>query len=207
MKTSVSLLSSALLLTITSSAFAASSVDLTVKGLITPSACTPNLPGDVDFGKIAAKDLNQDSYTPLEKKTLQLSVNCDAATLFAIHPVDNRAGSSPSSAGFGLGLINETQKLGLYQLSFSNPVAETPSTLIAMYNSEGRWTDLLADDGIAPNDLVALGSRSESGWAPHPIKDALMDMTLHTLIAPARNLTLTSEVAIDGSATFEVKYL
>lgn len=34
-----------------------------------------------------------------------------------------------------------------------------------------------------------------------------MDMTLHTLIAPARNLTLTSEVAIDGSATFEVKYL
>lgn len=81
MKTSVSLLSSALLLAITSSAFAASSVDLTVKGLITPSACTPSLPGDVDLGKIAAKDLYQDSYTPLEKKTLQLSVNCDAATL------------------------------------------------------------------------------------------------------------------------------
>lgn len=207
MKTSVSLLSSALLLAITSSAFAASSVDLTVKGLITPSACTPNLPGDVDLGKIAAKDLNQDSYTPLEKKTLQLSVNCDAATLFAIHPVDNRAGSAASGFAFGLGLINETQKLGLYQLTFSNPVTETPSTLIAMYNSEGRWTDLLTDEVIAPNDLVALGSRGENGWAPHPIKDALMDMTLHTLIAPARNLTLTSEVAIDGSATFEVKYL
>src|SRR5690606_17519754 len=44
MKTPVFLLSSALLLAMSSSVFAASSVDLTVKGVITPSACTPNLP-------------------------------------------------------------------------------------------------------------------------------------------------------------------
>ncbi|WP_428556998.1 DUF1120 domain-containing protein [Pseudomonas edaphica] len=207
MKISVSLLSSALLLAMNSSVFAASSVDLSVKGIITPSACTPNLPGDVDYGKIAAKDLNLDSYTPLERKTLQLSVNCDAATLFAIHPLDNRAGSAAHGAAFGLGLINGNQKLGVYQLAFTNPTAETPSTLIAMFNSAGLWTEILADDAIAPNDLVALGSRGDSGWAPHPIKDAIMDMTLYTSIAPARNLTLTSEVAIDGSATFEMKYL
>lgn len=207
MKISVSLLSSALLLAMTSSVFAASSVDLTVKGVITPSACTPSLPGDVDFGKIAAKDLNQDSNTRLENRTVQLSINCDAASLFAIHPIDNRAGSALSSISFGLGLINENQKLGMYQLVFSNPVAETASTLIAMYNSEGQWSQLLDDEVVAPNDLVALGSRGDSGWAPHPIKDATMDMTLYTSIAPARNLTLTSEVAIDGSATFEVKYL
>lgn len=63
-------------------------------------------------------------------------------------------------------MINENQKLGLYQLTFTNPVTETPSTLIAMYNSEGRWTELLKDEVIAPNDLVALGSRGENGWAP-----------------------------------------
>ncbi|CRM23702.1 DUF1120 domain-containing protein [Pseudomonas salomonii] len=207
MKTPLSLLSSALLLAMTSSVLAASSVDLTVKGLITPSACTPSLPGDVDFGKIAAKDLNQDTATRLENKTVQLSVNCDAATLFAIHPLDNRAGTALHGATFGLGLINENQKLGKYQLVFSNPVAETASTLIAMYNSEGQWTELLDDEAVAPNDLVALGSRGDSGWAPHPIKDAVMDMTLYTSIAPASSLTLTSEVAIDGSATFEVRYL
>ncbi|MDQ0705915.1 hypothetical protein QF043_004707 [Pseudomonas sp. W3I7] len=207
MKTPVSLLSSALLLAMTSSVLAASSVDLTVKGLITPSACTPSLPGDVDFGKIASKDLNVDTRTWLERQTLQLSVNCDAATLFAIHPVDNRAGSAAYAFAFGLGLINDTQKLGAFSLAFSNPVAETPSTLVAMYNAEGRWTELLPDDGIAPNDLVALGSRGDSGWAPHPIKDAIMDVTVVASIEPARNLTLTSEVAIDGSATFEVRYL
>ncbi|POM11639.1 hypothetical protein CUU62_05905 [Pseudomonas sp. WP001] len=207
MKTPVSLLSSALLLAMTSSVFAASSVDLTVKGLITPSACTPSLPGDVDFGKIAAKDLNLDKTTTLERKTVQLSVNCDAATLFAIDPIDNRVGSAIYPGSFGLGMINENQKLGRYQLAFSNPVAETPSTLLARYNGEERWSQLMPDDGIAPNDLVALGSRGDTGWAPHPIKDAILDVTLYTSIAPARDLTLTDEVAIDGSATFEVKYL
>lgn len=207
MKTPVSLLSSALLLAMTSSVFAASSVDLTVKGLITPSACTPSLPGDVDFGKIAAKDLNLDKTTTLERKTLQLSVNCDAATLFAIRPIDNRVGSAIYPSSFGLGMINENQKLGRYQLTFSNPVVETPSTLLARYNGEERWEQLMPEDGIAPNDLVALGSRGDSGWAPHPIKDAILDVTLYTVIAPARDLTLSDEVAIDGSATFEVKYL
>ncbi|CRM42764.1 MULTISPECIES: DUF1120 domain-containing protein [unclassified Pseudomonas] len=207
MKTPVSLLSSALLLAMTSSVFAASSVDLTVKGLITPSACTPSLPGDVDFGKIAAKDLNLDKTTTLERKTLQLSVNCDAATLFAIRPIDNRVGSAIYVSSFGLGMINENQKLGRYQLTFSNPVVETPSTLLARYNGEERWEQLMPEDGIAPNDLVALGSRGDSGWAPHPIKDAILDVTLYTVIAPARDLTLSDEVAIDGSATFEVKYL
>ena len=207
MKTPVSLLSSALLLAMTSSVLAASSVDLTVKGLITPSACTPSLPGDVDFGKIASKDLNVDTRTWLERQTLQLSVNCDAATLFAIHPVDNRAGSAAYGFAFGLGLINDTQKLGAFSLAFSNPVAETASTLLAMYNSEGQWTELYDDEAIAPNDLVALGSRGDSGWAPHPIKDAIMDVTVVASIEPAKDLTLTSEVAIDGSATFEVRYL
>lgn len=207
MKTPVSLLSSALLLTMTSSVFAASSVDLSVKGLITPSACTPSLPGDIDFGKIAAKDLNIDTGTLLERKTVPLSVNCDAATLFAIQPIDNRAGSAVNSFYFGLGMTNENQKLGRYLLAFTNPVAETPSTLLAMYNADGFWVTLLSDEVIGPHVLVALGSRGDSGWAPHPIKDAVMDVTLEATINPAKDLTLTDEVAIDGSATFEVKYL
>ena len=50
-----------LLCSATGNALAASSTDLTVKGLITPSACTPALSnaGAVDFGKLSAKDLNQ----------------------------------------------------------------------------------------------------------------------------------------------------
>ncbi|MCK3838087.1 MULTISPECIES: DUF1120 domain-containing protein [Pseudomonas] len=207
MKTRLPLWSSALLLAMTSSAFAASSVDLTVKGLITPSACAASLPGNVDFGKIAAKDLNLDTPTQLERKTLLLSVNCEAATLFAIDLIDNRAGSPIYSYAFGLGLTNENQKLGQYSFTFNNPVAETPSTLLAMYNDDGQWRDIYPDDAVGPGEFVALGSRGDNGWAPHPIKDATMDITLYGSIAAAKDLTLTNEVAIDGSATFEVKYL
>lgn len=205
MKPRLPLLSGALLLTMTSSAFAASSVDLTVKGLITPSACTPNLPGAVDYGKVAAKDLNLDSHTWLEDQTLQLSVNCEAATLFAIKPIDNRAGSSTFGA-YGLGVANGTEKLGGYQLMFSNPVAETPSTLLYQYEQR-PWAPLYPEDPLQDDMLVALGSRADSGWAPHPVQNALMAITVRTAIAPANGLSLANEVALDGSATFEVLYL
>lgn len=207
MNKSLTLACTALLLASTAPAFAASSVDLTVKGLITPSACTPNLPGTVDFGKISAKDLNQESQTLLEAKTLQLTVSCEASTLFAINPVDNRVGSSTHGGAYGLGLINGTQKLGRYFITLRNPVTDIPSIMLTMY-TEGRWTELDEAESVEPNRLFAFGDfNSESGWAPHALENAAVEIVLNTAIAPAKNLTLTNEVALDGSATLEVKYL
>ena len=109
MSKSLNALFTALLLTTAGNALAASSVDLTVKGLITPSACEPTLPngGNVDIGKISAKDLKADDHTNLGEHTLQLTVTCDDETLMAIEPHDNRAGSSSDNipSCFGLGLI------------------------------------------------------------------------------------------------------
>jgi hypothetical protein len=103
------------LLASTGHAVAASSVDLNVKGSITPSACTPSMPssGTVDYGKLSAKSLNADKVTRLPPEYLQLRVECDAATLYALQGHDNRAGSAPNDeGGFGLGLINGDEKLG-----------------------------------------------------------------------------------------------
>lgn len=200
-------LGSALLFTASLPTLAASTTELTVTGLITPSACTPTLPGAVDYGKISVQDLRPDRSTYLEPRTLQLTVNCDAATLFAIQPIDNRAGSPIYSTSFGLGLTDENEKLGMYQLAFSNPATEMPSTLIVRDNANNRWYRLWDDEAVSPNDLVALGSLTDSGWMPHPLQDATMDITLYTAIAATNTLTLTNEVALDGSATLEVKYL
>ncbi|MBB6288422.1 uncharacterized protein DUF1120 [Pseudomonas sp. SJZ103] len=208
MSKSLILLSAALLLTSATSTFAASSVDLTVKGLITPSACTLTLPGTVDFGKISAKDLNQDGTTRLEDKTLQLTVNCEAQTLFAINPVDNRAGTSSNSniAGYGLGLINGTEKLGLYVVIVRNPVADIPSDMLQF--RDGAWRMQWDDDYVEPNRLIAFGSFvPDVGYLPHPLENASVEVLFNTWIAPANTLTLTDEVALDGSATLEVKYL
>nr|WP_314528591.1 DUF1120 domain-containing protein [uncultured Pseudomonas sp.] len=64
------------LLASTGHAVAASSVDLSVKGSITPSACMPSMSssGTVDYGKLSAKDLNADKVTRLPSEYLQLRV-------------------------------------------------------------------------------------------------------------------------------------
>ncbi|MFL1493854.1 DUF1120 domain-containing protein [Pseudomonas antarctica] len=94
------LLSTALLLTSTSTVFAASSADLTVKGLIKPSACTPGLSSNViDYGKVSAKDLKQDSYTFLGESLLQMTLTCDAPTLAFRNATNNGAAISLLESG------------------------------------------------------------------------------------------------------------
>jgi type 1 fimbria pilin len=207
MNTSLKTLCAAVLLSGAGSAMAASSVDLTVKGLITPSACEPSLSsgGVYDIGKISAKDLNVDEYTRLPDHTLQLTVTCDAATLMAIEPKDNRAGSSFESApdAFGLGLVNGNEKLGFMALALSSMVADGVEGGPILSKDAGvTWTRAthLTTDGITS---VA----NTTTIAPIPVQSLTSDLNLYTAIAPANTLTLTNEVAIDGSVTLTVKYL
>lgn len=196
-----------LLITGAGSAFAASSVDLTVKGLITPSACEPILSGggNVDIGKISAKDLNTDTHTRLPNQTMQLTVTCDAATLMAIEPKDNRAGSafSDSNINFGLGLVNGSEKLGAFQMYLQSPVGDG-TELGPITSSDGglTWTRYMymINDGITS---VA----NATTIAPVPVQSLVSDVIIAPYIAPASSLTLTEEVPIDGSATLTVKYL
>lgn len=136
MKTRLTTLAASALLLHSATTFAASSVDLTVKGLIVPSACTPSLSGGgvIDHGKISAKDLNPDRATAIGVHTLSMTVNCDAPIQFALHPIDNRAGSGLST-DFGLGFINETQKLG----HFSSLGAKRLQTVALKSNPSHRW--------------------------------------------------------------------
>lgn len=207
----LSLLTAALLLTGASSAFAASSTDLTVTGIITPGVCTPSLAngGVVDYGKKSAKDLSPTRHTPLGVETIQLTVNCDASTQFALKASDNRAGSTSAGGAstFGLGLINTNEKLGFYQLSFMNPVADTPVTALYSRNMGDTWNQLEDDIGITSADWVAFGNNPGSVWTPDFIQNITVDIAVNTHIAPANSLTLTDEVTLDGSATLQIEYL
>ena len=196
-----------LLLAGATQAIAASSVDLAVKGLITPSSCTPTLSngGAVDYGKLSAKDLNADSKTPLPQQTLQLTVTCDAATLMALEGKDNRAGSdyANDSMEYGLGLINGNEKLGGMKLGLRNPVADgVAARVIGSDNSGNTWyvDYMFTDDNI-------LSVADASTVAPMPVQLFNADLQITPFIAPTNQLTLTNEAAIDGSVTLTVKYL
>ncbi|HEF4757824.1 TPA: DUF1120 domain-containing protein [Pseudomonas putida] len=196
-----------MLLAGSASAFAASSVDLTVTGLITPSACTPTLAngGVVDYGKISAKDLNVDQSTIIAKQNVQLNVTCDAATLMALETKDNREGSNPypSVRTFGLGLINGNEKLGRMALYFDDAIADgTQVRPIISRDGGTSWTGMvtLQKDGIT--SVAELNT-----VVPLPFQVLTANIQVAPEIAPTKDLTLTNEVSIDGSVTLTVRYL
>ncbi|KAB0521358.1 MULTISPECIES: DUF1120 domain-containing protein [Pseudomonas] len=207
MKLSLNTLFATVLLAGGTSAFAASSVDLTVKGLITPSACTPALSnsGSVDYGKISAKDLNVDQVTPLTEQTVQLTVTCDAATLMALDADDNRAGSNYGGdiSEFGLGLVNGTQKLGAMGLSLNTPIADgVEGRTIASVDGGVTWVN---ERSLTPDNLISVADTAVA--TPIPVQVLTSDLIVSPKIAPSSQLTLTNEVAIDGSVTVTVRYL
>ncbi|NCE90212.1 DUF1120 domain-containing protein [Pseudomonas sp. L13] len=208
MKTRLTTLAASVLLLNSATTFAASSVDLAVKGLIVPSACTPSLSagGVIDHGKISAKDLKPDNPTSIGNHTLVLDVNCDAPIQFALHSIDNRASSSVStSSSYGLGFINDTQKLGGYQIGFANPLAEDGVVVqpIASLDQGNTW---YKENSWDPNLYMAVAAMDDDSQ-PLAVKDLRVDLQVNTFIMGTAGLDLSNEVTIDGSATLEVKYL
>jgi type 1 fimbria pilin len=206
MKPLFTVLATGLMLLGSATSYAASTVDLTVKGLIVPSACTPVLSsgGVIDHGKISAKELNISNPTLIGTHTLSLVVSCDSAISFALHSVDNRVGSSISSSYYGLGLINGNQKLGWFGLILDNPVADGVAVQpIASFNGQDNWyREKFWDPGL----YMSVASMADDSQ-PVPVKDLSLELVVETSIARTDSLDLSNEVTLDGSATLEVKYL
>lgn len=210
MNTTRNALAALVLLGTSASAMAASTVELIVKGVITPNACEPSLSGNgvVDYGKISAKDLNLTTYTDLPKTTLQLQITCEGKTLYAVKGTDNRAGSAPYAFQYGLGLINGNQKLGGYSLMLNSAVADDVAiTALQSADNGATWMDMLEDSNIGPTYLAAFGDRSTGVWLPIPIQQLITNLEVNGFIVRADSLDLSDEHLIDGSATFEVMYL
>ena len=206
MKTLLNTVAASVMLLTCATTYAASTVDLAVKGLIIPSACTPSLSsgGIIDHGKISAKDLRPDNPTLIGTHTMTMAVICDAPIQFALHSVDNRAGSSASPANYGLGLINGTQKLGWFLLTVRNPVADGAQMQSIVSGDGGNtwYGDNAWDAGL----YVSIATMADPSQ-PASVKELVTDLEVQTVIARSDGLDLSNEVTIDGSATLEVKYL
>lgn len=204
MKKSLIALTAALTLAVSGIAFA-STAELTVKGLITPSACTPSLSGNVDYGKISIKDLNLNTPTNLAPVTVQLAVLCDASTLFALSGTDNRPGSSTIPDGYGLGLASNSQKIGNFTLSLKNPVADN-LVVSPLESSDGGTTWRAIGNAIWQSMYwAAFGKPGDT--QPTPIKEVKADLQVNAEITRASFFPQGEEIQIDGSATITVKYM
>ena len=210
------LLSLASLALLCGSAHAASTVDLAVTGLITPMACTPLLSGGglVDFGKISRNDLNLNNGTRLPHKYLTLTVNCNAAGRFALRMRDNRDGTAHvnSEIFYGLGLDTSGNKIGVYSVSF-DPKQTQVDDLAVVYGTESTTGGVAwRTSNLNPIDV---GSRSLLGFTdvvgstvgPSAIQNLTSILKLEATLNARKNLDLSVETPMDGSATLEVVYL
>ncbi|MGU3309469.1 DUF1120 domain-containing protein [Pseudomonas sp. M5A4_2d] len=206
MQPSRALITAALLLAGVSNVMAASSVDLSVVGVVTPSACTPTLSnnGVVDHGKVSVQDFPESGNKVLPTASLQLVVNCNAPMLMAVKPTDNRAGTAlyPWPEYFGLGLASGGEKIGWYELVMRNATADdVPGIVIESVDGQ-RWSD-------SENTVWGAGLMRTVGtsFAPLPLTTFKADLDVYTTLTDKTNLPISEEIQIDGSATLDVVYL
>jgi len=208
----LALIASLSLVVAASNVFAASSVDLTVTGVITPSACTPQLSagGIVDHGKISISDL-KNGMNPLEKVTLQMSVNCNAAIPFAILSTDNRENSATNAnqqstrSLFGLGFSEDGQKLGNYVLTMDNAMADGMASPIVEAINRDTWFSAPADQIWQPGWMRSVSAPGTPGNVPVPVQTLVTDLVIATSIK--KPTMTTEEISLDGSATLSIVYL
>lgn len=212
------LLTGAALLVALPAAMAASTVDVTVTGSIVPAACTPSLSAsEFHHGKISKTDLNMDGPTGFteNKKVATLNVNCTAATVYGIRGVDNRAdtvGNNWYMTPYGLGLTPKGEKIGAHFLELypRESLIDGKPAFISVGTASGTtWTNATQGEKGIRNYGELLGFTDTAGplAQPLPVKDASFALKSYLVIAAAKGLTLTDEVALDGAATIEVVYL
>ncbi|VVN43544.1 Protein GltF [Pseudomonas fluorescens] len=200
----------------THNALAASVVDLAVTGNITPAACTPSLSGNglIEYGKFSHQDLSVDKRTQLRDKILDLTIQCDAPLRFGLLMRDNREGSAlvNSQIYYGLNLDNSGNKIGVYSMHF-DPASTTVDAWSQVYRTDSTTGGLAWS--TSNSRTIPIASRSYLGFVdvagsnagPIAIQNLTSRVTVETVIAPTRDLDLSTEVRLDGSATLDVVYL
>ncbi|AZE82417.1 Beta-fimbriae probable major subunit [Pseudomonas orientalis] len=200
----------AVLLTLTTSAGAgaASYVDLTVTGRVTPDACHVELSedGNVEYGKIPAHSLHADEFTVLPSRTLELHVQCARPMLFALVGVDNRADSSLAPDffyGLGRNIHVPDERLGSVGLAFRNPVGDAqPLQVLSSLNDGETWTP---DPNAYPRAYMAFALPGDR--QPDFLSQLTTQLQVETAINFSRYLTLDQEVPLDGSIVLDLRYL
>ncbi|WP_404991493.1 DUF1120 domain-containing protein [Cupriavidus pauculus] len=205
-------------------AHAAESADLTVKGVIRPSACSITLSNDgkIDFGTIPASSLDATGGTHIGTKNGTATITCEAPTLIGLRATDNRGGTVNPNAGpmglpsswsdrfFGVGSV-DGKNVGAYALELGSPTADgtSPSTFRSV-DQGVTWTKATPGSGdelFDPQNILFSWSPSDQA-APTAYTVISQPFAIELGVGPKSELpALTKDIPIDGLATFTLVYL
>ncbi|MDF2793231.1 DUF1120 domain-containing protein [Pseudomonas orientalis] len=189
-------------------AHAASAVDLTVTGRVTPDACHVELShdGTVDHGRIASHSLNADEFTVLPVQTLGLRVQCARPMLFALVGIDERADSSSAPDyfyGLGRNIHVPEERLGSVALAYRNAVGDAQAMQVLASRDNGEsWSQ---EPNAYPRAYMAFAPAGDR--QPDFISQLIVQLQVSTAINFSRYLTLDQEVPLDGAIVLDLRYL
>lgn len=212
----------ALVITVTSSAFAADSTDLKVQGTLIMGSCTPSLPSDgvVDFGKIPVDSLSATDVNQLGQKEITLTMTCTSPTKMSWSTMDDRTDSvintHPEIDGrvfspYGLGFTADNVPIGSYSIRADNNgevmIDGAPGQASLSDDNNSNW--ILVSTGGA--DMAPGGIRSftfsDSEANPVAFTTASDVLVVGAAIQDTTTLGIADDTPLDGQATISVKYL
>ncbi|WP_368566228.1 DUF1120 domain-containing protein [Pseudoxanthomonas sp. UTMC 1351] len=169
---------------------------------LTPSACRPSLSGGgtIDYGEIPASQLSRTAQTALSAKAITLSVDCDAATYFALRFIDNRA-AGDGSPDFSLGESND-RPVGAYRAKILQPFSEASPLALLRSDDDGA---LWQEDSAEIASGVLYGFALPGKTLPGAHSRVTTELQVQAQLAPRDKLPEAAN--LDGSATIEVIYL
>lgn len=159
------------------SAAATDSVDISVIGTISPTSCVPSASGGgiVDYGHILPENLSDTGPTVLPAKTVSFNINCDAPTNVALRANSNRLGT--------------TTDAGAENITGS---AKANSTLI----SAGLGSNLpLGLPNVISPSAAGLGTANGSNIGGYMINLPVTQISLDGTAAAARYYSLQAPTA------------
>jgi hypothetical protein len=211
--------------------FAAGQVNatLTVTGKLSPGACTVTFVGggSIDYGNIASGSLSSSNYTALSEQKKTLNVTCSSLANAYVSVQDNKGasalndekmqtalGGATTTQLYGLGTTgSDSKKIGAYTISMG-PAATTDlagnSTMQAAVLSSADKETWAAS--TTPVFMTAGGAEyystgdSASGATPVKAKTFAFPLIVKAALNNTTDMPVSSNVALDGSATFTVAY-
>lgn len=223
-------------LTITSSALAAGTAQLSIAGTIKPASCTPAIAGGnvIDYGNISPNVLNPAAYTVLPERQVEFTIKCDAPARLALKSTDGRSGTAVggnvgvggfiptpvamfdgasavgSTGAAGLGKTGETDIGGFVARIAAGTVKADDKEVYSILSKDHGHTWVTSGQGnLFQHDYVELASWSASSSVHTPV--AFTNLTgklgIQAYIRKSSELDMSKEITLDGLATIELVYL
>ncbi|AZF07995.1 DUF1120 domain-containing protein [Pseudomonas sp. R5-89-07] len=199
-------------------AYAATSAELIVRGVIKPAACNLSMTagGIIDYGDIPSGQLSQTAFNALTEKTTPISIRCgNTSAKFGLKFFDlqadstvpnilNALGSGYTDAhNYGLGTVG-TRKTGGFAIALKDLRSSTTALSPIMRISNGAWQN---SDGKVAKSPNQYSWRSGASVTPVSITQLTGTIAVRAVINKGLDLDLSRDIILDGRATLELSYI